>query len=179
MVAGVCGARMLLARLDGGLHGDAVQAAAPCLAPHRSREVMGAPHVHRLHRDWAQPCPIFAPGLTGLICATSAQALRSFLPRLHWDWARPGHVGTGTRLSATTWAPGLGSPGLQSAPGLDSPLPHRHRAVGHICTGTGWAGCCHICTGTSLQRECRAGPGRRYTTTHTRPPGTRCCADAR
>jgi hypothetical protein len=87
----------------------------------------GLPPARSLHRDWAHP-----------------------LPSLHWDWARPGHMGTGTRLSATTWARGLGSPipaicaGLllappTSAPGrwpqlhrerLGSPLPHLQRDRG-------------------------------------------------
>jgi hypothetical protein len=56
------------------------------------------------------------------------------VPHLHWDWARPCHVCTGTGLNPAT-----------SAPGLGSILPRLHRD---------WAHPCHICTGT------RAFPNR-------------------
>ena len=57
-------------------------------------------------------------------------AVRSALPHLHRDWARPCHICTGTGLAPAT-----------SAPGLGSPLPHLHRD---------WAHRCHICTRTGL-----------------------------
>ena len=44
-------------------------------------------------------------------------------PLLHWDWAHPCHIFTGTGLTAPTSAPGLGSRVPTSAPGLGSRVP--------------------------------------------------------
>ena len=54
-------------------------------------------------------------------CGSAGRFLRVSLratkvPHLHWDWARPGHICTGTGLAPAT-----------SAPGPGSPLPHLRR----------------------------------------------------
>jgi hypothetical protein len=105
------------------------------------------PPARSLHRDLAHP-----------------------LPSLHWDWARPGHMGTGTRLS-DYMGRDLAHRFLQSAPGFYSPLQNRHRAVGHSCTGKGWAGRCHICTGTGAhRRHACSGSVAQVRDADTRPP---------
>ena len=53
-----------------------------------------------------------------LTAATSAPGLRSRLPCLHQGWAHASHICTGTGLTPSTSAPGLGAPVPTSAPGL-------------------------------------------------------------
>jgi hypothetical protein len=62
--------------------------------------------------------------------ATSAPGLGSPRPRLHRDWAHPGHACTGTGLTPATSAPGLGSP----RPRLhrDWAHPSSERATGRL-----------------------------------------------
>jgi hypothetical protein len=58
--------------------------------------------------------------------ATSALGLGSPLPHLHWDWARPCHICTGTGLAPATSALGLGSPPPRTSARFERRL-HRGR----------------------------------------------------
>jgi hypothetical protein len=70
---------------------------------------------------------------------TSAPGLG--LPHLHRDWAHPVHICTGTALTATTSASGVGSPLSHLCCQWTHPCLHLHRGWGlslptHICAGT-------------------------------------------
>ena len=65
------------------------------------------------------------------------------------------HICTGTGLTASTSAPGPGSPLPYLHRDLPHPLPLLHRDWAHpchICTGTGLTPC-HICTGTGVCQQ--------------------------
>jgi hypothetical protein len=72
----------------------------------------------------------------GPICTGTGLTVTTSAPGL----GSPTHICTRTDFTAPTSAPGLRSPAATSAPGLRSPRPHLHRdwaRPGHICTGTG------------------------------------------
>jgi hypothetical protein len=81
-------------------------------------------------------------GSDRLAPATSAPGLGPPLPHLHRDWARPGHIYTGTRPAPATSALGLGltpSTSASPGPGLGPPCHRDWARPGHIRTGTGLA----------------------------------------
>ena len=60
-----------------------------------------------------------APGRMGYDCGSGLGMRRSPPPHLHWDWARPRDICTGTGPAPAT-----------SAPGQGAPLPHLHQDWG-------------------------------------------------
>ncbi len=87
----------------------------------------GCPHLRQdwahplphLHQERAHPCPH--------LCRQWAHPCL----HLHWDWVHPVHICTGTALTATTSAPGVGSPLSHLCCQWAHPCLHLHRGWAH------------------------------------------------